>query len=101
MNREQYLQLVQRSQSFTTMDPDLQQKILNATGDDMVRYAQIFLQEDQMVQKAAQTLTEKDVKVLKDFDQEVKGVNHEHLVKVETASKEEDDAAAENLLKNL
>lgn len=101
MTREEYLQLIHSSQSFKIMDPELQQKIMNATGAEMLQYAQIFVQEAQTVDKATQNLAEKNTKVLKDFDQQVKVVNHEHLVKIEKSSEKEDNLAAENLLKNL
>ena len=101
MTREEYLQLIHSSQSFKMMDPELQQKILNAKGAEMLQYAQIFTQEAQTVDKATQNLAEKNTKVLKDFDQQVKVVNHEHLVKIEKLSEKEDNVAAENLLKNL
>lgn len=101
MTREEYLQLVNRSASFKAMDPTTQQKVLHAEEEEMQKYIQIFSEENAFIQKAAQNLTQKNEQVLKNFDQQVKQINHDHLIVAEKSSQEADEKAAENLLNNL
>ena len=101
MTQEEYLKLVHESEAFKVMDPELQQKILVATGEPMVKYTAIFTEEKEFILAAKKELIEKNDEVLKNMGVDMKKLSKDYLKKAEDSTQKKDEQGAEDLLKTI
>lgn len=101
MKREEYLQILAGSVTFPKLDQSLQNQIKAAEGKEMESYAQAFLEETDLVNKAYQQLVEETDQIVGDFKNVVIKDKKEKLVKAESNQRNKEMSGAESLLNNL
>ncbi|MCC7432920.1 hypothetical protein IT412_05370 [Candidatus Peregrinibacteria bacterium] len=101
MTREEYLQILEKSVTFKSLDLSLQKQISGATGEEMKSYAQAFLEEGDFVAKAYDQLVQETDQIVADFKEVVVKDKKAKLVKAESSQHSREMSGAENLLNNL
>lgn len=101
MTREEYLQLVKSAGSFQSMDAETQKKILEAEGQEMEHYIQIFKEEESLIGDAAKEFVDKSKEIVKDFKVNVTTIKKEHLKADESKARQDDEKKEEEILNSL
>jgi len=101
MTREEYLQLVQRSEAFKAMDQALQQKMLKAEGSEMEKFAAVLQDERKLIYSAKKEMVDRNEQALKDMGTDMKKFEKDYLKTNEMNEKKNDDKNAEDLLKSM
>ena len=101
MTREEYRKLVQSTYSFSQLDADEQAKILNAEGDEMEYYVNLFQGENDTMGKAINDFRSNNDQVILEFKFTVKKDKEMKLKASEKAEKSKDDQILKKLLKKI
>lgn len=101
MNKNKYKNLLQSSTVFRTFDPSLKNHVLNASGGDQARYADILLSAEDLVSAAAQDLSARNEEVVSDAKHSVKKIEKEKVLSAEKKSLREEKKAEAELLEQL
>lgn len=101
MTREEYQQLVKSSGGFQKLDAETQQKILEATGEDMEAYMKIFTAEQDEVVDAKKDFVTTTVKVIENFNKNAKVTITVERKKDEVQATKQDIVISEKLLAEI
>ncbi len=101
MTQGEYLQLVQKSHAFKKMPVDLQKSVMGATGELMLKYADIFLDEQKMIVHAQENFLAKNKEISGKLTVNIKKIKKDWLVKKEDASNKQDALEEERLLTQI
>lgn len=101
MTKQEYLDLVQNSEIFKSFDAELQKTVLEATDEEMTKYAAIFVNAHSVLNKAKKEFIEENNKIIERFTLEVKNIKKAKFAADEKRSVREDQKAEENLLQEM
>jgi len=101
MSREEYQKLVKSAYSFSQLDAETKEKILNAEADEMLAYAKMFEQENETMKKAVKDFSQSNEQVIIDFKATVKKGEHKERMASESAQKNKEEQALNNLLNKI
>lgn len=96
-----YKDLVKGSIVFQQLGEEIQEMILNATGEEQERYERIFTIEREGILRAKKDLLERNNLVVKNFTLQVKLIKKEKLKEDETIARQKEEAKGEALLDQL
>lgn len=101
MAQQDYLQLIQESEVFKQLDPEMQTIILTSTGKNLEEYARIFLRVDATLNKAKEEFMVKNKEIVQAFALKVKTIKKNKRQADEEKSRMEDEKIEEALLQNI
>jgi archaellin len=101
MTKDEFLQLAEKTYSFTQLSAEKQQEILKLEGEEMDYYAQIFTEENEAMMNAVSTFEADNDKVINDFKISVKKNETQKLKSDEKAERKQDEKELSNLLKEI
>jgi len=101
MTREEYEKLVKSAMSFRTMAPDVQARILAATGAEMEKYIEIFQEEMALIGKANQNFQQETQQIVTNCKVKVQKKKVAKLKAKENVAIRQDLDTAESLLKKI
>ena len=101
MTRKEYVELLEGSEVFKSLDPDFQERILKAKGEDRKRYEDIYTTERDAILEAQKELMEKNIEIVKKFETDSKKSKKDFFKKSEERERLSDENEAEELLKSI
>lgn len=101
MTQKEYKALIKASPVFKTLDDDLKESVLNATGQLRESYVEIFLDAAKVLRTATEEFVKRNDEIVKEFKEEVKEINKEGLNALEKESDREDAEKQDKLLNEL
>jgi|GEM_PF-2572746 len=101
MTKEEFINFAQKSEVFKSMDPKLQENILNASENLIPRYFKVLQNGETALNESKKQFQIKQEKIVKTYSEEIKKIKSIKLKKDEIKAVEEDGNASEKLLQDL
>jgi hypothetical protein len=101
VTRKDYKKLVKNTYSFTQLDAGRQREILNAKGEEMLGYAKMFQEENEIMTKTIEDFNKSNEKEVFEFKVFVKKGEHSKRRASEEAEKTEDEQVLNSLLNKI
>jgi hypothetical protein len=101
MDDKEYLKFVKGSPVFNNFSEDFKNRVLNAKGEDMGRYAKMLENANSAISAAQADFTERNESVLLTFKEGMRKTEKDKNELVESRVRKEENASGENLLEEL
>ncbi len=101
MSDQEYQQLVKGSVFFQDLDRNLQDKVMNATGELREFYIRTFQEEAEMMKVGITEFATKNDQVIANFTASINAGKFSQLKKTENQDKARDEQELDQLLKSI